>query len=188
MIMKKNYNDQLKQLFLYIYPYLNIKIICFILFGIVFFFSSFGIFHGQVTDQGLSLAVMMLLLALFTDLKKFNFWGLTGEKIDKKLEDLTGKSGINEDNAPKPTSNQVIKAETVELEAPLQLSDSNKGNLLTIAFELERILKLAAIILSGDKVVQKDVLKVLQLKKLLNPIGAKQIELIRKVKNVIFEW
>ncbi len=163
----------------------NMKSVTFVVFLFIFICVTFGIFHARLTNENLGLALMILLISLFTDLKKFNFWGLTGEKIDKDVKNLQGKSGVNEKAVPKPTAQQVIKAETVELESPLQLNESVKGNFLTVSYELERIVRLATRIVLGKEASTQDTLIILQSKKLLKSTGVEQIEVIRKIKNIL---
>lgn len=168
---------------------LNLKHISFLIIAVAFLSATFGIFHAQSTNQTLGLALMLLLLALFSDLKSFNFWGLVGERAEKEIKELEGKSGIDETAVPKPKTKDVLKAETIESEKPAQLMDTQKGNFLAIAFELERLMRIAASVLLGPDFVPTTktdtVVRILKEKGLLTEIGIKQVESVRWIRNTI---
>jgi len=167
----------------------NLKHFSFLIIAAAFLSTTFRIFHAQSTNQTLGLALMLLLLALFSDLKSFNFWGLVGEKAEKEIKELEGKSGIDETAVPKPKQKDVVKAEQAETEKPTQLMDTQKGNFLVIAFELERLMRIAASVLLGPDFAPTTktdtVVRILKEKGLLTEVGSKQVESVRWIRNTI---
>ncbi|MEO6508503.1 MAG: hypothetical protein ABIO02_00990, partial [Patescibacteria group bacterium] len=135
----------------------------------------------------LGIAIMMLLIVLFSDLKKFNFWGLTGEKIVDDLKRVQGKSGVNQKAVPKPKRDEVVRAETVAIHQPLKLKESLKGNFLTTVYDLERIMRLSVAVIKGKDAVPGEVESVLRDTGLLKEIGVQQLELIRRIRNLILQ-
>lgn len=146
----------------------------------------FSFFKGiAVSNVQVSLLIMILLLALFSDLKEFDFWGLKGKKAEKEIKKLEGKKAFsgNEGMISKK------KLADAEKQPPLQLMDTAQGNLLTLAFEIERLLRIYATVwLAKDIPSSADVLhitKELRKKDLLTENGVKQLEAIRWMRNLL---
>lgn len=140
----------------------------------------------ELTNQHVALAIMLLLLALFSDLKEFDFWGLKGKKTEKELRDLEGSKAL---------PNKKVKVDQARLDeaekspAPLQLMDTSQGNFLALAFEVERLLRIFA-----TTSLAKDVPNNVNIRSLTNELrkkdyltdqGVKQLEAIRWVRNII---
>lgn len=101
------------------------------------------------------------------------------------LEDLKGEGSINEDSNPSPTSEEVQKAEEAVV---IQLMEPTTGNFLTLAFEIERLLKIAAsTILEGEALKKKDMVSPIELREkgLLTEAGVKKVESIRWLRNML---
>lgn len=165
---------------------INMKVLGFITLVFVLISSLFKVWNAELTNNVTCIAVMVLLLALFSDLKKFNFWGLTGEKKEKEIESSVGKQGISKTGKQDIDSEEVHKAQQ---ETQIQLMDTTTGNFLSLAFEIERLLRVAANVIfqadntnkmSPDKLVKK-----LQESGLLTENGVKQIDSIRYLRNMI---
>jgi hypothetical protein len=167
--------------------FLSIKFFCFVILAVVFFTASFHLFNAVITNETLGIAIMMLLLALFVDLKKFNFWGLTGEKVEAEIKKVEGKSGIDVKAVPKPTTKEVTKAETVTLQSHPHRNESLKGNFLTLVYDLERIMRVAAAVIEGKDSSAGDVQEILKQTGLLKDIGVQQLQLIRRIKNLLLQ-
>jgi len=163
------------------------KIVLFFVLLIVLFISLFKVWHADLTNNVLGVALMVLLLALFSDLQKFNFWGLTGEKKqEKELQKTLGKDPISPQNAPKAKPADVKQAQR---QTSLPLMDTMQGNFLALAFEIERLLRVAAAVLS-NKIIPANanvgsIVEILKENGLLNEDGEKQIELIKWLRNML---
>lgn len=164
------------------------KIIGFIILSIVLFVSLFKIAGSELTNNVTAIALMVLLLSLFSDLKEFNFWGLRGVKNDKEKEivELEGKKGIDQKNAPKPKKSVLRQAR--QETSVMSLMDTDKGNFLELAFEIERLLRIAAVAL-GERVDAnahpREVIQLLHKKGLLTEDGMRQVENVRWLRNMI---
>jgi uncharacterized protein YutE (UPF0331/DUF86 family) len=128
---------------------------------------------------------MILLLVLFSDLKEFNFWGLTGKKKDEEnIKSLEGKKGVSKKpvKVNKTSLDKAIRQDTV------QLMEHGTGNFLALAFEIERLLRIAATVLSGNQISSdinsQEVIDILKENGVLTKDGEKQIEAIRRLRNM----
>lgn len=135
---------------------------------IVLIASLFRLGGAEATNNVTALALMILLVTLFSDLRKFDFWGLKGEQIEKKLKALEGKRSLTGKKLPKPKPTEVLKAE----QAPLQLAETMAGNFLTVSYEIDRLLRVAAKLL-GSTAVERD---------LLTEAGIQQVEAIHRLR------
>ena len=156
----------------------------FIILVFVLLTSLFKVWGAELSNNVLGIALMVLLLSLFSDLKKFSFWGLVGEKEAKNIKNLVGQDGIKEE-LPGPSQKDLQQAQ----EQPMQLMENAQGNFLAIAFEIERLLRVAATILLGKDIPQnsnpKKIASMLKDKGLLTEIGEKQVEGIRWLRNML---
>src|SRR5687768_12224119 len=71
----------------------RIKIFTWIAF-LVLLFTSVFFANANLTNQHVAIATMLLLLALFSDLKEFDFWGLKGKRTEKELKQLEGGQAL----------------------------------------------------------------------------------------------
>lgn len=158
------------------------KIFGFLLLVFVLLTSLFHLWGANLDKNVLGVALMVLLLSLFSDLKEFNFWGLVGKKFEKDLKELTNEKGIDESQSPKATD--VHKAEQ---QLNVQLMDTSVGNFLSIAFDIERLLRIASTVLGDDTIKKSNLVKTkkLQERGLLTESGVKQVEAIRWLRNML---
>lgn len=148
--------------------------------------SLFGNFGAEVTNNTVAIALMILLLALFSDLKEFNFWGLSGKKKEE-IKKFTKTVIINEDNELKPSPYKLRKA--TREDSPEQM-DSLKDNFLALSFDIERLLRITArsIARSTEESAQftpESVLEYLEDQELLTPEACEAIESIRDIRKMI---
>jgi hypothetical protein len=146
----------------------------------------------DISNNTLAVAVMLLLLTLFTDLKEFNFWGLRGTKDDvlkdTNLEDLEKQKAL-----PK-NAKQTLKVKKAVGKLPPQqmemsLMDTDKGNFLALAFELERLLRLFATA-SGDETVTPTtpltaLMERLRASELITDEGHQQMQIITSIRDLL---
>ena len=95
------------------------KYIGFVVLIIVLFASLFKVYGAELTNNVAAVALMVLLLSLFSDLKEFNFWGLTGTRdLKENLQKLQGKPAVTDQSFPRvpKAQMQTIKMETQEVE------------------------------------------------------------------------
>lgn len=161
------------------------KFLTWIILVFLLYFSLFKINEANLTNNVLGVALMLLLITLFSDLKEFNFWGLWGKKTEKDLKELEGKQAIIE------TDEKIEKKDLAqaEISTPIQLMDTAQGNLLALAFEIERLLRIyATVSLIKDIPANINPIKLskdLHAQGLLTDNGIKQLEAIRWLRNMI---
>ena len=128
---------------------------------------------------------MILLIALFSDLKEFNFWGLKGKKEDKDLKKLEGKKAI------KKSKGNVTKKDLADAEKNVQTQfmDVDTGNFLALSFEIERLLRIYGNInLPYDvpsNISPKKLTEELYKKRFLTEEGMDQLDAIRWVRDML---
>ena len=164
------------------------KIIALLALIITLGLSLFGDIGATVTNNTVAIAVMILLLAVFSDLKEFNFWGLSGKKKED-IEKLEKTTIINEETVLKPSPYKLRKA--TKEDKPEQM-DSLKDNFLALSYEIERILRIVArsIARSTEETAQfspQEVLDYLEDQELLTPEACEAIEGIREIRDLITE-
>lgn len=147
-------------------------------------FTSFG---AQVNNNSVAIALMILLLVLFSDLKEFNFWGLSGKKKEEEIKKLQRSEIVNEDTDLKPSPYKLRKA--VKEDNPDQL-DNLKDNFLAISYDIERLLRIIAkaVTRSTEESAQlspQEVLDYLEDKEFLTPQACEAIEKIREIRSLI---
>ncbi len=160
------------------------RLIGFISLLIVLFTSLYKIGGADLTNNVTGVALMVLLISLFTDLKEFNFWGLKGvTKEEKKLKELKGEAAVKPVPAPKvPPAKvqQAVRQETVVV------TDSETNNFLAMAFEIERLIKIIASVLSTHEVTKdSETVKILREHDVLTSSGLEQIQSIRWLRNML---
>lgn len=148
--------------------------------SILLVFSIFGWWNADISNNCLILAAMVLLLTLFDDLKEFDFWGLKGKKQERQLKQLEGTEAIDETSAPNPN------AETVREVQETQLMEPSLGDFLMIAFEIEKLLKVAEVIIFSKEEKHKSLANIKKLLEsgFLTEDGAKQVESVRWLRNM----
>jgi hypothetical protein len=149
--------------------------------------SLFGNLGAQVTNNTVAIALMILLLALFSDLKEFNFWGISGKKKEVEVKPLEKNPVINEDSEIKPSPYKLRKA--TRDDTPEQM-DSLNNNFLSLSYDIERLLRIIArsIARSTEETAQftpEAVLDFLEDQELLTPEACEAIESIREIRNTI---
>ena len=164
------------------------KIIALLALIITLGLSLFGDIGATVTNNTVAIAVMILLLAVFSDLKEFNFWGLSGKKKED-IEKLEKTTIITEETVLKPSPYKLRKA--TKEDKPEQM-DSLKDNFLALSYEIERILRIVArsIARSTEETAQfspQEVLDYLEDQELLTPEACEAIEGIREIRDLITE-
>ncbi len=150
--------------------------------------SLFGNIGASVTNNTVAIAVMILLLAVFSDLKEFNFWGLSGKKKEE-IQKLEKTTIINEETDIKPSAYKLRKA--TREDSPEQMS-SLKDTFLALSYEIERLLRIIArsIARSTEETAQftpEDILEYLEDQELLTPEACEAIEGIREIRKLITE-
>ncbi|MEX0895768.1 MAG: hypothetical protein WDZ94_02395 [Patescibacteria group bacterium] len=151
---------------------------------ITLFISLFNIADANITNNTVAIALMLLLLALFSDLKEFNFWGLSGKKTEETLRRLMLAPIINEEKEEKPSPYKLRKAVS---EDSLEQLGGLKDNFLALSFELERQLRVIARSLtrSTEETAQlspQAVLDTLEDEEFLTPEACDSIEQIREIR------
>lgn len=164
------------------------KIIALLALIITLGVSLFGDIGANVTNNSVAIALMILLLAVFSDLKEFNFWGISGKKKEE-IQKLEKSTIINEENELKPSPYKLRKA--TREDSPEQM-DSLKDNFLALSYDVERLLRIIArsIARSTEETAQftpEDVLEYLEDQELLTPEACEAIEGIREIRELITE-
>ena len=157
------------------------KVLAFVALVITLFVSLFQISGANLSNNVLAVAVMILLLVLFADLKEFNFWGLWGKKREEPIKKIEEGEVIL--SKQKPSRYKLTKAEKED--DPQQMG-SDIGNFLSVSYEIERLLRIIArsISTSGkDVAFTPDAsLKTLVDSGFLSNSAVEAIELIRDVR------
>lgn len=148
------------------------------------FVSIFNIGNAEINNNSIALALMLLLLALFSDLKEFNFWGLQGKKTEEALRKLVDAPVINENLEDAPS---VYKLRKAQKDDALDQLGSLKDNFLAVAFEMERQLRVIARSLtrsteSTAQLSPETVLEQLEEQEFLTPEACDSIEQIREIR------
>lgn len=163
-----------------------IKTLSWTILTILLFLSLFKVGGADLNNNVLGIALMILLLTLFADLKEFNFWGLWGKKPDKDLKKLEGKKAITSRKKGHVTQKDVDEA---QMSGQLSLMDTDRGNFLALAFEIERLLRIYANVnLDRDilsSINQETLMRELHQKGYLTDNGVKQLQSIRWLKNIL---
>lgn len=146
--------------------------------------SLFSLWGARLTGEILVLCAMILLASTLSELKNWNFFNglLKGETKD--LTSIPENGGINT-NQSKPDSEKVEQAEN----KPIQLMADDKGNFLSLAFEIERLLRvLATVTLNKDvpsNTSPKKVVDDLHNVGMVTDLGKQQIEAVRWLRNLL---
>jgi hypothetical protein len=160
------------------------KYIGFVVLILVLFASLFKFQGADLTNNVSAIALMVLLLSVFSDLKEFNFWGLTGTRdLKENLQNLQGKPVIDTSNLPKVSKTKVQQAQ-MNTEVVTQ-AGSTKNNFLELFFEIEKLLRTVASVSKGGNIsatmTLKDLTNFLKDKNILTSDG---VELLNHLKTL----
>jgi len=141
---------------------------------------------SELSSNTVAIALMILLLVLFSELGEFNFWGISGKKKDPDIKKLNKAKVISADTADRPSTYKLNKAQTEDV------PDNNENiseNILALSFEIERQLRVLLRGLSHGKIEgdlsPTTVLNELRDQKLLTAQAVTAIKTIREVKNLL---
>ncbi len=161
---------------------LNFRFIGFSILVVVLIVSLFNWHGAKITNELLVLCGFIFLGSVFSELKSWNLWGFKGEKRDLSV---VPDSGAIDSGQSKPNEKDVNKAEN----QPIQLMENGKGNFLTLAFEIERLLRVL-----GTVSLVKDIPSTTNPKRLVDDLynigmltdnGRQQIEAVRWLRNIL---
>lgn len=163
------------------------KIVVLLTLVVTLIISLFSAFGAEVTNNSVAIALMILLLALFADLKEFNFWGLSGKKKEEAIKKLGKSVIINEDTEIKPSPYKLRKA--VKEDSPDQM-ESIKDTFLATSYDIDRLLRIIArsITRSTEEtalLTPQAVLDFLEDEELLTPDACEAIESIWDIRTSI---
>lgn len=168
------------------------KIIGLVVLNVILLSSVFGWWGAQLSNQAVSIAIMVLLLSLISDLKEFDFWGLKGkskeqQRIQQQIVQTKDKTPVNTSKIRRTARPKAKSAESLPAQ-PTYLMGDVKANFLQLSFDLERILRQAAKRL-GEAVEPStsasNVTDMLVNKGLLTAGGKEQMDIIRAIRNLI---
>lgn len=170
------------------------KLIGIVVLNLILLAGVFGWWGAQLSNQAVSVAIMVLLLSLISDLKEFDFWGLKGkskeqQRIEQKIVRTKDKAPVNTSKMRRAPKQKTKATPSVPSPAqPTYLMGDLKANFLQLSFDLERLLRSAAQRL-GEPVESSTsasrVTDMLVDKGLLTAGGKEQMEIIRAIRNLI---
>lgn len=163
------------------------KVIALFSLIVILTLSLFSTAGAQVTNNTVAIALMILLLALFSDLKEFNFWGISGKKKEVIVKKIDKDTVINDETDLKPSVYKLRKANRED--SPGQM-ESLHENFLSLSYDIERLLRIIArsIARSTEETAQlspEAVLQLLEDVELLTPEACEAIESIRQVRETL---
>lgn len=163
------------------------KVIALFSLIVILTLSLFSTAGAQVTNNTVAVALMILLLALFSDLKEFNFWGISGKKKEVVVKKIDKDTVINDEIDLKPSVYKLRKANRED--NPGQM-ESLHENFLSLSYDIERQLRIIArsIARSTEETAQlspEAVLQLLEDVELLTPEAGEAIESIRQVRETL---
>lgn len=163
------------------------KILALFVLTIALFATLLGIAPAELSNTTVALALMIVLLAVFADLKEFNFWGISGKKKEEDIKKLQGTSLINEETELTPSPYKLRKANKED--SPNQM-ERLPDNFLAVAYEIERLLRIIArsIMRSTEDTAELSpdkVLNFLEDEELLTPEACEAVEAIREMRGMV---
>jgi len=166
------------------------KQIAFIALVLTLIFSQFSFLGASVSNNTIAIALMLLLLVLFSELAEFDFWGIRGRRKEEELKKLAGGEVITQ-NAVKPPSPYKLR-QAEKLDMPGQMSNS-KENFLSLTFEIERLLRIIARAtnrqtLNDAALTPELVLTQLKEQGLITPTATVSIEKIREIRKKLLSY
>lgn len=146
--------------------------------------SLFPIAGVEVGNNTVAVAVMMLLLVLFSDLSEFNFWGLWGKTKHDELQELTGTDVIEDTNIKRPSRYKLTKAQKDD--TPQDMGTA-VNNFLATSYEIERLLRVVArafnSVETSATLTPELVIDLLRDEQFLTESAHKAISTLREVRN-----
>ncbi len=151
------------------------------------FATLFGFSPVELSNTTVALALMIVLLAVFSDLKEFNFWGISGKKNEVEFKKLEEASLINEESDVQPSPYKIRKANKEDM--PNQM-ERLPENFLAVSFETERLLRLITRSLMRSTedtamLTPETVLNYLEDEEVLTPEACEAIEALRELRTRI---
>ncbi|MFH1967319.1 MAG: hypothetical protein ABIJ03_02310 [Patescibacteria group bacterium] len=125
------------------------KQIAFLALILTLFLSQFNLLGATVSSNTVAIAVMILLLVLFSDLAEFDFWGLRGTRQTEEIKKLVGVEILDEKAVKVPSAYKVRQAEKIDLPTHM---DGLKENFLALSFEIERQMRIIVRSLSSKQI------------------------------------
>ncbi len=164
------------------------KYIGFVALILVLFASLFKFYGADLTNNVTAISLMVLLLSLFSDLKEFNFWGLTGTRdLKENLQNLKGKPALDTTNLPKVSKTKVQQAQ-MNTEVVTQ-TGSPRSNFLELFFEIEKLLRTVASVTKGNTIsvnmTLTDIINYLKDKRILTKDGVELLNHLRTLREGI---
>lgn len=169
------------------------KLLGIVVLNLILLASVFQWGNARLSNQTVSIAIMVLLLALFSDLKNFDFWGLKGtkkekEEIQKTLEEASDEDALDPSSLPASGQQELIPHQGSQAQ-PIYLMGDLKANFLQISFDLERLLRQAATRVTDGQVspnmTAQNITKILVDKGVVTASGKEQLDAIRKIRNLL---
>ncbi len=169
------------------------KVIGIVVLNLVLLASVFHWGSANLTNQSVSVALMVLLISLFSDLSEFDFWGLKGtreqDKIKAALEETKDQPAVEPNSelpAPGRKKGQDLEAAVME---PKYVATPTKTDLLEVSFALERLLRVAASRVTngaiGPEVSLEKIIQLLKQREILTEAGVDQLTAIEAVRDLL---
>lgn len=142
------------------------------------------LYSWKLENNTLIVFGFLLLIAFFEELEEFDFLGLKGKKIDKELKEL--KNTFNkEQQATNPQQDDLTKLR----KKSIQLMGVDRGNFLSLVFEIERLLRMVAYKFFpkeiSDSTTPSRITQLLKEKGYLTDNGIQQWNALNQVRNLI---
>lgn len=171
------------------------KSLVFLILTLVLAASITGWQGAEISTNELGVALMLLLLALFGDLKDFDFWGLKGTRREEaELRQLKGDKAIAGKNIPKisPKTIQTAQQQTdvTQLIEDPENFDEAVGAFLTLTYELERQLRITAQVMTDNPethISPERLPGFLKERGFLTESGARQLRLLFSIRDRIIQ-
>lgn len=164
------------------------KYVGFAVLIIALFASLFKFYGADLTNNVTALSLMVLLLSVFSDLREFNFWGLTGTReLKESLKKLQGKPAFEQENLPKVSKTKVQQAQ-MNTEVVTQ-TGSPRSNFLELFFEIEKLLRTVASVTKGNSIsvnmTLKELMSYLSDKKILTLDGVEMLNHLKTIRDSV---
>jgi len=163
------------------------KQIAFLALIMTLFLSQFNLLGVSVSNNTVAIAVMILLLVLFSDLAEFDFWGIRGKRKEDEIRQLTDSEIINKKAVKNPSAYKIRQAEKIDLPTHM---DGLKENFLALTYEIERLMRIITRSLSRGQISDTEltpdfVLNQLKVQGLLTASAAASVTKIREIREML---
>jgi hypothetical protein len=163
------------------------KQIAFLTLVTTLFLSQFNILGATISNNTVAIAVMILLLVLFSDLAEFDFWGLRGKRKEEEIKQLSGNELIDQDAVKPPSLYKIRQAEKIDLPTHME---TLQDNFLALSYEIDRLMRIIARSLSrkqiSDTILTPEyVLENLQANGLLTNSAVASIVKIKEIRELL---